>query len=68
MITGKIDTLTVSRKGLVVGCVLHGPEDSWIRFVALEVPVSLFTYDLLQNLTDALDRERSEPLVDPALW
>ena len=67
MITATIDTLSPSRSGLVVGMVVKGPEDCWMRFVAAEIPWRLITRDLLLSCSDYLDRDSSAEQNDPTL-
>jgi hypothetical protein len=57
MITITIDSLVPSPSGLVVGCVVRGPEDCWVRFAVAEVPWRLITYDLLRSCSERLDRD-----------
>jgi hypothetical protein len=34
----KLELMTTTPQGLVMGVQIHGPKDSWLRFGVLEVP------------------------------
>jgi len=68
MITTTVDTATPSPNGLALGCRVEGPEGSWVRFNVVVVPWRLLSYELLQRCLEALDKERSQPQHDVALW
>ena len=68
MLTVKIDTVLVKNQSLVLGGVVEGPDRSWLRFVVVDVPVTLFDYGTIQDLMEAWDVEREDPADTPALF
>lgn len=62
-----VDTLVPTPTGLVCGSVVHYQEGGPIRFVQIEIPLSLFTWEVMdaiyKRVGEALDQEPSdEPL------
>lgn len=43
----RLEKITSTHSGLVMGVQIHGPKDSWIRFGLLEVPWSCVDENLL---------------------
>jgi len=68
MIVANLSTMTFSSGFLHLGCVVRGPENSWVRFVVVEVPVCDLDLEVLAQARDAyLDTERVAADV-PGLW
>lgn len=61
-----VDTLVPTKDGLVCGSVIHYQEGGPIRFVQIEIPISLFTWEVLDvmytHLNALLD---AEPVDEP---
>jgi len=62
----KIDTITTSPSGISLGCVIHGPEDAWIRFCIAEIPWNLITWELMNSIRMNIEElAQHEPADDP---
>jgi len=65
-----VDQATVSSGSLHLGCVVTGPEGSWVRFIQAEVPLRLLPLELATLLVQEwvmdsdVERENEEPLFD----
>lgn len=62
-----VDSLVPTPTGLVCGSVVHFSEGGPVRFVQIEIPLSLFTWAVMdaiyKRVGEALDEEPSdEPL------
>lgn len=59
-----VDTLVPTPDGLVCGSVVHYQEGGPIRFVQIEIPLSLFTWEIMdaiyKRVGQALDEEPSD--------
>lgn len=43
----RLDKMTPTPSGLVMGVLVHGPKDSWVRFALLEVPFDSIPEDFV---------------------
>jgi len=65
-----VDSASVSSGSLHLGCVVTGPEGSWVRFVQEEVHLRLLPLELATLLVQEwvmdsdVERENDEPLFD----
>jgi hypothetical protein len=55
-----VDSIASSSTGLHLGCVVHGPEDSWVRFSQVLVPWALVTYELVQAIQENMSNKWRE--------
>lgn len=61
-----VDTLVPTPDGLVCGSVVHYQEGGPIRFVQIEIPLSLFTWEIMAKIYDQVNKALDEePLDDP---
>jgi len=67
-----VDSASVSSGSLHLGCLITGPEGSWVRFVQAEVPLRLLPLELATLLVqewvmdDQAAEESTAPLFDIA--
>ena len=65
-----VDSAAVSSGSLHLGCVVTGPEKSWVRFVKAEIPLRLLPLELATLLVQEwvmdgqAEAENEEPLFD----
>lgn len=68
MIEVTVDTVSLTSGSLHLGCVVKGPEGSWVRFAVATVPLSLFDYATIQSIVQEHDREVSRERNQPGLF
>ena len=56
----RVDKITSTPNGLVMGLQIRGPADSWLRFALLEVPWSSLTPEDVARAYAYWDRERED--------
>jgi len=62
----KIDTIVPTPSSLLLGGVIHGPKDSWQKFVTIELAWSTMSYEVIQQIHEfAVAAARDEDLHDP---
>ena len=67
MLEIRVDSLTVHKGQILLGCVITGPEGAWVRFAQCKVPVSLLEYGTICDLMDAWDVEPENDPLQPTL-
>lgn len=63
----RLDQMTSTPSGLVMGVQIHGPKDSWIRFGVLEVPFGSVPKYVLDDYWRWLDRDERPVDLDTPL-
>jgi len=56
----KLDKVPSTPSGLVMGVLIHGPKDSWVRFAILEVPWEMVTEQVILEYWKYKDRDERE--------
>jgi len=46
----KVDTITTSPTSLLLGCVVNGPEGSWMRFCKVEIPFETIPIESVREI------------------
>lgn len=50
----RVDRVSLTPSSLRVSCVVHGPQDSWVKFAEVFVPLTLIPWN---GVRDALMRD-----------
>ena len=62
----RLDQITSTPKGMVMGVQIRGPKDSWLRFAILEVPFDSIPAYVIDDYWEWMSRkERPEDLDAP---
>ena len=60
----RVDTITTSPTSLLFGCVVHGPNDAWLRFCRVEVPFDVIPDEVFTALLTSSRRIEVAPVAD----
>jgi hypothetical protein len=63
----RLDKITSTPRGLVMGVQVRGPKDSWVRFAKLEVPWSEVPQHVVDDWWKWHDHDEIEVDLDVAL-
>lgn len=63
-----VDTLVPTQDGLVAGTVVHYQEGGPVRFVQVELPLDLFTWQVMEAIYAQLNRALDQEPVDEPLF
>lgn len=63
----RLDKVSPTPSGLVMGVLVHGPKDSWVRFALLEVPWASLDPSLIDAYWEWSQKEERDEQEDTPL-